>query len=195
MVPGKQEALGLLSIQKDDGGKPERSRWKTKASYSSILTQFNHHWFNQVKRRQGRLLCIPQLSKAHQRSFSTSKSQELNVAKFSLRKTKIPLAFHFQPPPQTSPQFIISSPLQLHISTLICEQAEGQSRDHFQGHVIEGCILHPVQLDPSQDMQLNCFRATDSSASSCQHRRGRPRFLSSWNSVTEAPVHTVGCSA
>lgn len=36
MVPGKQEALGSLNIQKDDGGNPETSRWKTKASYSSI---------------------------------------------------------------------------------------------------------------------------------------------------------------
>lgn len=92
---------------------------------------------------------------------------------------------------QSPPQYVISRPLLLHISTFVCEQAEGQARDHLQGHVIEGCILDPVQLDSSQDVQLNCFRVTDSGASSCQYRRGRPRFLSSWNCVTETPVHST----
>lgn len=126
-------------------------------------------------------------------------NQELNVANSSFRKTKIPLASHFQAgrtpaTTQASPQYLISSPLLLHSSTLICQQA-GQSGYHLQGHITEGCIPHPVQLDPSQDMQLNCFRVTDSGASSCQHKRGRSWFLSPWNYVTEAPVHTLGCSA
>lgn len=91
------------------------------------------------------------------------------------QKPHLPFTFRQggpQSPPQTWPQYLISSPLPLHISTFICEQAEGQPRDHLQGHVTEGCTLDPVQLHSSHDTQLNCFRVTDSSASSCQHMEG-----------------------